>query len=85
MNPFGANGVKFSGCRCVAPTAMNRPSASSLITTMMLLARTLSFAPRSSSTVISITMANAGRLIDDRNAGDVGRRLRAGRGSPGRC
>jgi hypothetical protein len=39
---------------------MNSPSARSLMTTMMLFAVTLSFAPWSSRTVISITMANAG-------------------------
>jgi hypothetical protein len=42
--------------------ADEQPSTSSLITTMMLLARALSRAPRSSSQVISITIANAGRL-----------------------
>ena len=41
---------------------MKSASAASLMTTMMLLARTLSFAPRSSSHVITITIPNAGRL-----------------------
>ena len=47
----------------VAPTATNSVSAISLITTMMLLAVALSRAPRSSSHVINITIANAGMLI----------------------
>ena len=41
---------------------MNSPSASSLMTTMMLFAVELSRAPRSSSHVISITMPKAGRF-----------------------
>jgi hypothetical protein len=44
----------------VAPTATNNARAISLMTTMMLLAVALSRAPRSSSQVISITIANAG-------------------------
>src|SRR5437773_4807813 len=63
VNPFGANGWRFAVLMCVAPTAMNRPSASSLITTTMLLAVTLSFTPCSSSTLISMTIANAGTWI----------------------
>ena len=54
---------------------MKSASASSLTTTMMLLARTLSFAPRSSSQVITITIANAGRLTRIGMPGDVRRRI----------
>ena len=54
---------------------MNSPSASSLITTMMLFAVALSRAPRSSSQVISITIAEGRQVDHDRDAGDVRRRL----------
>ena len=53
----------MAGLRCVMPTATNSASAASFTITMMLLARELSFAPRSSSQVIAATMPNAGRLI----------------------
>ena len=54
---------------------MKSASAASLTTTMMLLARTLSFAPRSSSHVITITIAERRQVDEDRNAGDVRRRI----------
>ena len=47
---------------CIAPTTTNRPSTSSLTTTMMLLARALSLTPSSSTHVTSITIAKAGIL-----------------------
>ena len=57
------------------PTAMNSPSASSLIITMMLFARELSRAPRSSSHVMNITMPNAGRFTSTGMPRHVRRRL----------
>ena len=53
------------------------------MTTMMLFARALSFTPRISSHVINITIANAGTLIENRNARDLRRGLRAVHEQPG--
>src|SRR5947209_8225454 len=60
--PDGANGFQFAGCTSMPPTTRKVRIAPILIATMTLLAPADSFTPRTSRTVRTKTIRNAGIL-----------------------